>query len=98
MNFLRNCPVLLWWIVALVLLIKFPVLVFCLALPLVLASPFHKMIMNRQEVNVLPLSALSKHSALSSMTMFGLIKATIYSNKIPKDKKADTKILDRSSK
>lgn len=98
MTFLRNCPVFGWWILTLVLLIKFPVVVLCLALLLVLASPFYKMIMNHQEVDVLPLSSLSKYSALSSMTTLGLMKAAIYSGKLPINRKADTKILDKSSK
>lgn len=93
MTFLRNLPVMFWWIAIILVLADFPAVVFCLALPLLLAAPFHKLLVDKPDDSMLPVSSLGKFSALMSLTTLGMVKAAVYDRKLPSVKMG--KLLSR---
>jgi len=90
----RNVPVLLWWVAILFALLAVPHLVFVAGLVLLAATPFSKVILNRQDIRPVPLSAIDKFSQLGSMTALSAVKAMVYSGKLPE--MSQRKITDKS--
>lgn len=95
MTFLRNLPILLWWLGLLIVLVDFGEIVFTAVLLLILAAPFYRAILvTAGDSDVLPVSSAGKFSALMSMTTLGLMKAGMANRKFPSARVG--KILDRS--